>query len=145
MSFVDSIKHIEQLSIIDEFGGRGNAGKINTFHIILRVTDENGNSIEISLDDIKRAASNGQIILSDYIGLANYSVGINEDTTKQFIIKDSIYKYHTNIITLSPSEFTGDISLSVKFRANKDDEKDIASTAFLSDFPSTFFLSRSSE
>lgn len=142
MSFIDSIKYIDRLSVVDEFGGRGDKNDISKIYISLKVTDENGNPIEISFGDIKNAASEGQIIVSDYMGITNYSIGIADTDKTNFIVTDSIYKWNTNIITLKPSTFSGRISLCVKFRKQNNDDDIISSTCYLSDFPSTAYFSK---
>ena len=142
MSFIDSIKFIEQLNVVDEFFGRGDVSKINYFYITLKVTDETGSPIQISFDDVSKAATDQQIIISDYAGINNYTLGIKDDTTKDFTINDVLFKYNTNIIKLSISKFTGNSTISVQFKTDKDDQKNIATSCYLSDTPSTFYLSR---
>lgn len=142
MSFIDSIKYIEQLNVVDEFFGRGDVSKINNFYITLKVTDETGSPIQISFDDVSKAVTDQQIIISDYAGINNYTLGVKDDTSKNFFINDVLFKYHTNFIKLSISTFTGNSTISVQFKTDKDDQKNIATSCYLSDFPSTFYLSR---
>jgi hypothetical protein len=144
MSFIDSIKYIERLSVVDEFGGRGGKDKISKIYICLKVTNENGEPIEISFGDIKNAATEGKIVVSDYMGVTNYDVGINKTDNSQFIVSDAVYKWQTNIITLEPVKFSGNISLCVKFRNENNDKNIITSTCYLSDFPSAAYFSKSS-
>ncbi|QIU88414.1 hypothetical protein [Yokenella regensburgei] len=140
MSFIDSIKYIQQLNVIDEFGGRGRSNKISKFYIILKVTDESGNPIEISFGDVSDAVKNGQFVISDYIGLKDYSTGNIGDSGSDFILKDAVYRFEDNIITFEPSLLARSTSVSVKFKNDRNDIAVIASTCYQSDFPSTFYL-----
>ena len=144
MSFIDAIRYIEQLSVIDEFGGRGRASKISKFYVILKVTDGEGNAIEIPFADIQNAISNGQFVISDYIGLNDYSTGNINDNVSAFIIKDAVYKWDSNIITIEPTPTAKSTSVSVKFKNSRSDSDVIVSTCYQSDFPSTFYFDRDS-
>ncbi|WP_277972939.1 hypothetical protein [Pantoea agglomerans] len=90
MSFVDSIKYIEQRSVIDGDG----AMPTKSAHF----TSYSGSRIKIETP--------------------------------------------SKIISLSPAGFTGDISISGKFCSDKNAASNIASTNYLSDFPSCFFLNK---
>lgn len=53
MSFLDKVKYINQLAVVDEFGGRGHADKITRFYIVFRVTDGSGNDIEVTKEEME--------------------------------------------------------------------------------------------
>lgn len=94
MSFVDSIKYIEQRNVIDEFVDGATPTKSAHF------TSYSGARIKMETP--------------------------------------------SKIISLSPAGFTGDISISGKFCSDKNAASNIASTDYLSDFPSCFFLNKKS-
>lgn len=139
MSFIDSVKHIEQLAVIDQFGGRGSPDKIRRFYIILRVMDDNGELIEISSGDIKDAVNDEQLVLTDYMGFND--IPLTEHDDNHFLYVGAIYKDGTNFIVVDPISYTGDISVCVKIKKEKGGDV-FASTCYLSDFPSTFHLSK---
>ncbi|ADP10404.1 hypothetical protein EJP617_07230 [Erwinia sp. Ejp617] len=141
MRFIETVKHVRQLSVIDEFGGRGNAGKIKEFYIIFRATDGNGTELAVSKNDVEEAVLNNCISICNYIGDAEYTLGLLErnPNNDHFIVSKVDYKFNSNIITLSVRDFKGYASISVKF---KNENKIIASTCYLSGNPSCFFLSR---
>jgi len=139
MSFIDSIKHIERFAVIDEFGGRGNPEKIRRFYIVLRVTDDNGELIEITFGDIKSAVSAGQLSLTDYVGFTDVSLGL--DDSSQFRVTNAEYHNNSNFISVEPAAFSGSLSVCAKIQEKKDGNL-ITSTCYLSDFPSTFYLSK---
>ncbi|WP_277972987.1 hypothetical protein [Pantoea agglomerans] len=128
MSFVDKVKYISQLAVVDEFGGRGHADKITRFYIVLRVTDGSGNEVEVTAAEVEEAVAAKNIVLCDYPD--------NDD----FIVSGRQYKNNTNFIVVGLGGFSGSTSLCVSFR--NDDGSVIASTAYLSDFPSCFFLNK---
>jgi hypothetical protein len=140
MSFIDSVKYIERFAVTDEFGGRGKPEKINCFYIVLRVTDENGEPIEITFGDIEDAVRNEQLVLTDYVGFTDTPLGLADDSL--FKVTDAKYHKENNFIYVKPVTYTGDISVCVKIQEEKDGGL-IASTCYLSDFPSTFYLSKS--
>ncbi|CCP04525.1 hypothetical protein BN439_3502 [Erwinia amylovora Ea644] len=141
MSFIETVKYVRQLSVIDEFGGRGNAGEISEFYIIFRATDGNGTDLSVSKNDVEEAVLNNYIVISNYIGDAQYSLGLLErnPNNDHFIVSKIDYKFNSNVITLSVRDFKGYASISVKF---KNANKVFASTCYLSGNPSCFFLSR---
>jgi hypothetical protein len=140
MSFIDSVKYIERFAVTDEFGGRGKPEKISCFYIVLRVTDENGEPIEITFGDIEDAVRNEQLVLTDYVGFNDISLGLADDSL--FKVTDAKYYKENNFIYVKPVKYKGDISVCVKIQGKKDGDL-FASTCYLSDFPSTFYLSRS--
>lgn len=139
MSFIDSVKHTERFAVIDEFGGRGNPEKIRRFYIVLCVTDDNGEPIEITFGDIEDAVRNEQLVLTDYVGFTDIPLGLEDDSL--FKVTDSKYYKENNFIYVEPVKYTGDISVCVKIQEKKDGDL-IASTCYLSDFPSTLYLSK---
>jgi hypothetical protein len=141
MSFIDSVKHIEQLAVIDEFGGRGSPDKIRRFYIILRVMDDNGELFEITSGDIRDAVNAEQLVLADYMGFNKIPLADNENG--DFMYVGAIYKDGTNFIVVDPIKYTGNISICVKILKEKGGDI-LASTCYLSDFPSTFHLSKKS-
>lgn len=42
MSFVDNIRYVRQLSVVDEFGGLGDPGKVSFICVVFRATDNDG-------------------------------------------------------------------------------------------------------
>lgn len=141
MSFIDIVKNVRQLSVIDEFGGRGSAGKIKKFYIVFRVTDESGSEIEVGKMDVESAVLNNNLVISDYMGNAEYTLSVlnNNPKNTHFIVSKVEYKFNSNIITVDVREFKGNASISVKFKRGSEV---IASTCYLSDSPSCFFLSK---
>jgi hypothetical protein len=144
MSFIDKIKYINQLAVVDEFGGRGHADKITRFCIIFRVTDGSGNEIEVTTTEVEEAVKAKNIVLCDYLDNKEYTLGIaakNPDNC-DFIVAGMAYKNNTNLIVVDMGRFSDNTSLCVSFR--NDDGSVIASTTYLSDFPSCFFLNKKS-
>lgn len=142
MSFVDKVKYISQLAVVDEFGGRGHADKITRFCIIFRVTDGSGNEVEVTTAEVEEAVKAKNIVLCDYLDNKEYTLGVaakNPDND-DFIVSGRQYKNNTNLIVVDMGGFSGNTSLCVSFRNN--DGSVIASTTYLSDFPSCFFLNK---
>lgn len=139
MSFIDSVKHIERFAVTDEFGGRGSPDKIHRFYIVLRVMDDAGEPIEITFGDIQAAVTAGQLVLTDYMGFTDTPLGLDENSP--FRVRDARYYNNTNFIYVDPVTFSGDISVCAKIKEKKDGDL-IASTCYLSDFPSAFYLSK---
>lgn len=144
MSFTDKVKHISQFAIIDEFCGRGAADKISRFYIVLRVTDENGNPLQITSDEVKEAIQKVKpnIVLADYLGNNEYTMEMWSDNPGvcDFLILGNQYRNNVNIMGVDVWKFRASASLCVKIRS--DDGSEMASTTYLSDFPSCFFLNR---
>lgn len=141
MSFVEKIKYIRTLSVVDEFGGKGDAGKIRKFYIVFRIADLNGSFVSVSKPEVLEAVQNKNIVISDYIGEAVFTTGVLDDNPQNdhFIISDIAYRFDYNILTVKVASFSDDVSISVKF---KDGDDVIATTSYLSDIPSGFFLSK---
>lgn len=141
MSFIHNVKYVRQLSVIDEFGGRGHPARIKKFYIIFRVTDGDGSEISVSKTDVEEAVLSKYLVISNYIGDVEYTLGVLEHNPNKdhFIVNKIDYKYNTNIITVGVRDFEGNASISVKF---KNDNQVIASTSYLSGSPSCFFLSK---
>ena len=140
MSFLDKVKYINMLSVVDEFGGRGNADKITRFYIAFRTSDENSCEIEVTKAEIEEAILDKNIIITDYPGNRQYTLGVLKSNANKcdFVMTDKSYTNHVNLIGIDVGAFTGTASICVSFRKN--DNSVIASTSYLSDFPSTFFL-----
>jgi len=142
MSFIDKVKYINQLAVVDEFGGRGHADKITRFYIVFRVTDENGSDIEVTKEEAEEAVLEKNIVLVDYLNTKAYTLGVlasNPDNC-DFIMAGKLYKSNTNLIGVDVAKFSENASICVSFR-NSDDSV-IAETTYLSDFPSCFFLNK---
>lgn len=140
MSFLDKVKYINMLSVVDEFGGRGNADKITRFYIAFRVSDENSCDIEVTKAEIEEAILDKNIVITDYTESREYTLGVlkNNAAKCDFVMASKIYKNNVNLIGINTGGFNDTASICVSFR--KDDGSVIASTSYLSDFPSTFFL-----
>lgn len=140
MSFIEKVKYISQLAVVDEFGGRGHADKINRFYIVFRVTDESGNDIEVTAGEVEDAVKAENIILCDYLDNRRFTLGVLEKKPDncEFIVVGKLYKNNTNLIGVDVAEFSENASICVTFRNEADSV--IASTTYLSDFPSCFFL-----
>ncbi|CAO98071.1 hypothetical protein [Erwinia tasmaniensis] len=141
MSFIETVKYVRQLSVIDEFGGRGSAEKIKKFYIIFRAVDQNGTEVEVSRKEIEEAVLKKYLIISNYIGDEEYTLGLleNNQNSDHFTVSKVDYMFNSNVITLAVREFKGNSSVSVKFKI---DSEIIASTCYLSGNSSCFFLSR---
>ncbi|WP_277973503.1 hypothetical protein [Pantoea agglomerans] len=142
MSFVDKVKYINQLAVVDEFGGRGHADKITRFYIVLRVTDGNGEDIEITAAEVEEAVKGNNIVLCDYLNNREFTLGVLEKNPDNcdFIVVGKLYQNNTNLIGIDVREFKENASVCVMFRDNAGAV--IASTTYLSDFPSCFFLNK---
>jgi len=142
MSFIDKVQYINQLAVVDEFGGRGHADKITRFHIVFRVTDGSGNDIEVTKDEMEEGVLSKNIVLCDYLDNKDYTLALltsNPDNC-DFIVSGTNYIYNTNIINVDIGKFSDNASLCVKFLG--DNGSLLASTTYLSDFPSCFFLNK---
>lgn len=152
MSFVDTVKYVHQLSVVDEFGGRGDAGTISKFYIVFRATDDYGSDLQVSQDDVVAAlmASAPEMLLTDYIGNEEWHIGVLEnDPSTYFKLAGVDFRNNVNIITVNVKDtFTQDTAICVKFQENVTDEAgkattaELASSCYLSDFPSTFYLKK---
>lgn len=152
MSFIDTVKYVRQLSVVDEFGGRGDADNISKFYIVFRATDDSGNDLQVSLKDVEEALLETvpDIILTDYIGKEEWHIGILEnDTTCYFKLAGVDFRNNVNIITVKVKDnFKKDTALCVRFQQdvkNNDGSTkkvDLVSSCYLSDFPSTFYLKK---
>lgn len=142
MSFIDKVKYINQLAVVDEFGGRGHADKITRFCIVFRVTDENGSDIEVTKEEAEEAVLKKNIVLVDYLNSREYALAVlasNPDNC-DFIMSSKSYQNNTNLIGIDVAKFSGNASICVTFR--DDNNSVIAATSYLSDFPSCFFLNK---
>jgi len=140
MSFLDKIKYINMLSVVDEFGGRGHSDKITRFNIAFRVTDENGCETEVTKGEVEEAILDKNIVITNYPGNREYTLGVlkNNPDKCDFVMMDKSYRNYVNLIGVDVREFRDNASICVSLRKN--DGSVIASTSYLSDFPSTFFL-----
>lgn len=150
MSFVDTVKYVNQLAVVDEFGGRGLAEKIRRFYIVFRATDECGNELQVSEDDVKEAVIEKDIIVTNYIGSNEWTIScLLNDHHYFFALEGSSFVNGVNIITVRIQDNVvdgygkpvnlGNTSICVKFKKN---DAELISSCYLSDFPSTFFLSK---
>lgn len=141
MSFIDKVKYINQLTVVDEFGGRGLADKISRFYIAFRVTDENGSEIEVTKEEVEEAILDKNIVISDYMGSREFTLGVlrNNPDKCDFVMTGKLYKYNINMIGVDVREFRDNACICVSFRKKG---SEIVSTTYLSDFSSTFFLNR---
>lgn len=141
MNLIDSGRYITNLNIVDEFGGRGDSNRIKKFYISLKVTDAHATEIELSKINIIKAVLDKKIIITNYMGNTDYTLGILDGNPEKsnFIVSDVIYKLGTNIITIDVGDFYEDASISVRFKTDGGGD---FSTCYLSDFPSYFFLSK---
>lgn len=152
MSFVDTVKYVRQLSIVDEFGGRGDANNIRQFYIVFRATDDDGNDLQVSAEDVDAALLkvNPDILLTNYIGNDDWGIAVlSNDNTHNFYLGGVAFKNGFNIITVNVKEtFTGNHAICVKFLQDETDTEgnttkvELVSSTYLSDFPSTFYISR---
>lgn len=152
MSFVDTVKYVRQLSIVDEFGGRGDANSISKFYIVFRATDDSGNDLRVSLEDVEEALMEDEpdIILTDYIGKAAWQIAtLDKDDTRYFKLAGVDFRDNANIITVKVKEnFNEDTSLCVRFQRDvrdadgKKNKVELVSSCYLSDCPSTFYLKK---
>lgn len=141
MSFIETVKYVRQLIVIDEFGGRGHSEKIKKFYIIFRVADKNGTEVAVSRNEIEEAVLKKYLVISNYMGDEEYTLGLleNNQNSDHFTVSKVDYTFNSNVITLSVRAFQGSSSISVKF---KKDNEIIASTCYLSGNSSCFFLSK---
>lgn len=157
MSFVDTVKYVRQLSVVDEFGGRGDADNISKFYIVFRATDDSGNELQVSLEDVEEALMEAEpdIILSDYIGKEVWHIAtLDNDNTRYFKLAGVDFRDNVNIITVKVNDIfhtddkIKDTSICVKFLQDvKGDDgstkkAELVSSCYLSDFPSTFYLKK---
>lgn len=142
MSFTDKIKYINQLAMVDEFGGRGPADKITKFCIAFRLTDETGNDIELTDAEVEDAVAGKNIVLCDYLSTKTYTLGsaLKNPDSCDFVTTSRQYKNNTNLIHVAVREMKTDACLCVTFM--DDNSTPLASTTYLSDFPSCFFLNK---
>lgn len=154
MSFFDTVKYVHQLSIVDEFGGRGGANNISKFYIVFRVMDDNGNNLQVSLEEIEETllADVPGIILTDYMGSEEWHIGMldNDDST-YFKLAGVEFRNNVNIVTVKVKEtFAQEAAICVKFQKSVTDKSgntttvELVSSCYLSDFPSTFYLKKNS-
>jgi len=150
MSFVDTVKYVNQLTVVDEFGGRGLAEKISKFYIVFRATDYSGNELQVSNDEVKEAIEEHDIVITNYMGDETWIIaGLRNDHHYFFafggvrfvnginiitvLIQDNVVDGDGNPVTL------GNTSVCVRFNMEC---SELVSSCYLSDFPSTFFLSK---
>lgn len=142
MSFVDSIKYIRQLSVVDEFGGLGDAGKISCFYVVFRATDSDGEDIRVSEADVVKAIREKDIEITDWVGLSRYSLApeaANADGYP-FVFGDFQYRNNVNILAINlAEEFREDAGLCVRFMAGG---TELMSSCYMSSYPSAIFTSK---
>lgn len=150
MSFVDTVKYVNQLAVVDEFGGRGLAAKIRRFCIVFRATDENGNNLQVSQDDVTEAVLEKDIVVTNYTGTEEWTIAaLLSDHHYFFALEECRFINGVNLITVRIQNDVvdadgkpvtlGDTAICVRF---KKDDAELVSSCYLSDFPSTFFVSR---
>lgn len=152
MSFVDTVKYVRQLSVVDEFGGRGDADNISKFYIVFRATDDSGNDLQVSLEDVEDALMEDvpDIILTDYIGKESWKIAtLDSDNSHYFKLAGVDFRNNVNIITIKVKDnFKEDTALCVKFQQDvkdadgKTQKVELVSSCYLSDFPSTCYLKK---
>lgn len=152
MSFIDSVDYISQLSVVDEFGGRGDANKISCFYIVFRVMDDSGNNLQVSLEDIQTTlvAEVPGIVLTDYMGSTEWHIGILDNDSSTYFILDVVeYRNNANIIKVKVKDtFQQNAAICVKFQRSVTDDAgnvtttELSSSCYLSDFPSTFYINK---
>lgn len=152
MSFVDTVKYVRQLSIVDEFGGRGDADDISKFYIVFRATDDSGNDLQVSLEDVLEALMEDvpDIILTDYIGKEVWHIAtLDNDDSCYFKLAGVDFRSNVNIITVKVKDnFKQNTALCVKFQQDikdvdgKAQTVELVTSCYLSDFPSTFYLKK---
>lgn len=140
MSFLEKVKNISDLTVVDEFGGRGNPKFITKFYLVLRLFDDNGEEIELTFTDLIDAISNNHIVFSDYIGTTNYTLGVDaSDQKSDFIASDFVYRNGCNIITILVNSFASNASICVKIESTTDV---IISSTYLGGEPSCCYLEK---
>jgi hypothetical protein len=151
MSFVDTVKYVRQLQVVDEFGGRGDVNNISQFYIIFRATDDSGNEIHVSKEDVEAALKEDvpDIILTDYIGKTEWKIATLGEDNLHFELDGVDFRNNVNIITIKIRDsFKEDTTICVRFQQDvKDDagstkKVELVSSCYLSDFPSCFFLNK---
>lgn len=142
MSFIDKVQYINQLAVVDEFGGRGHADKITRFYIGFRVTDGSGNDLQVTKEEVEDAVGNKNIVLCDYLDNKDYTLALlaSNPNNCDFIVSGTNYINNTNIIIVDMGKFSDNASICVKLLDGNGSL--LASTAYLSDFPSCFFLNK---
>lgn len=142
MSFVDNIKYIRQLSVVDEFGGLGEPGKISRFFVVFRATDNDGQDIRVSDADVVAAIREKDIVIADWAGLNNHSLSpdaANPDGCN-FIFSGCRYRDCINILAITlAGDYRENAGLSVRFM---DGDTEITSSCYLSPYPSAVFINR---
>jgi hypothetical protein len=142
MSFVDSIKYIRQLSVVDEFGGLGDASKISRFYVVFRATDSDGEDIEVSETDVVEAIRDKNIEITDWVGLSSYSLApeaANADGD-HFVFGGFQHRNNVNIFEINlAEEFRDDVSFCVRFM---DGDTELMSSCYMSSYPSAIFTSK---
>ncbi|MGV2814526.1 hypothetical protein [Enterobacter cancerogenus] len=152
MSFIDTVKYVRQLSVVDEFGGRGDASNISKFYIVFGIMDDNGNNLQVSLEEIEAALMDDipGLVVTDYMGTEEWHIGLlDKDVTSYFKLAGVDFRNNVNIITVKVNEsFTQDAAICVKFQQSVTDDEgkltkaELVSSSYLSDFPSTFYLKK---
>ncbi|EPY7113960.1 hypothetical protein ACXEHT_004834, partial [Klebsiella variicola] len=84
-----------------------------------------------------------KIVICNYLSSDEYTIDIlaANPNNKEFILAGIRYINNTNIIVVGMGSFSRNASLSVELRNT--DASVIASTTYLSDFASCFFLNKS--
>lgn len=140
MSFVDNIKYVRQLSVVDEFGGLGEAGKVSRFYVAFRATDNEGKDIRVSEADVVAAIREKDIVIADWVGLNNYPLapGAANPDGCRFIFSGCRYRDCVNILAITlAGDYREDAGLSVRFM---DGETELTSSCYLSPYPSAVFI-----
>ncbi|WP_337013689.1 hypothetical protein [Pantoea sp. AS142] len=142
MSFVDNVKYVRQLSVVDEFGGLGEAAKVSRFYVTFRATDDDGQDIRVSEADVVAAIREKDIVIAGWAGLNNYSLAADAANPDgcPFIFSGCRYRDSLNILAISfAGDYREDAGLSVRFM---DGDTEITSSCYLSPFPSAVFINR---
>lgn len=140
MSFVDNIKYVRQLSVVDEFGGLGEPDKISRFYVAFRATDNEGKDIRVSEADVVAAIREKDIVMADWAGLNNYPLApdaANPDGCN-FIFSGCRYRDSINILAITlAGDYRENAGICVRFM---DGDTEITSSCYLSPYPSAVFI-----
>lgn len=143
MSFIDSVRNIELFAIVDEYAGKGPSKKRDKFYIILRATDNLGKSKEITYGEVEDAVKLEQLILTDFLGITKFPLGMNGDDRFKFNVSDVKYdltdKYNLITVDVNQNLFSGRLSVCAMIYDVKK-KLQIASTCYHSRFQSTLYI-----
>lgn len=140
MSFVDNIRYVRQLSVVDEFGGLGEPGKVSFFCVAFRATDNDGQDIRVSEADVVAAIKEKDIVMADWAGLNNYSLApdaANPDGC-HFVFSGCWYRDNVNFLRVTlAGDYPENAGICVRFM---DGDTEITSSCYLSPYPSAVFI-----